>query len=155
MRDEKVSIARQTAVFDGEILCVDGKGRPRFNDLLFRRRDPVFFAFDLLYLKRQRPPLRSTRRPQGRTPPRVLNARTSIQRCSMTDDVSGSGVALYERVCEMDLEGIVAKHKTAPYLTYHAISTWHKIRSVLAMVGHELFDQERHSEPFQAGIVVN
>ena len=48
------SIARQadatTAVFDGEIVCVDGKGRPRFNDLLFRRRDPVFFAFDLLYL---------------------------------------------------------------------------------------------------------
>ena len=48
------SIARQadatTAVFDGEIVCVDGKGRPRFNDLLFRRRDPIFFAFDLLCL---------------------------------------------------------------------------------------------------------
>jgi ATP-dependent DNA ligase len=33
-----------TAVFDGEIVCVDPTGRPRFNDLLFRRRDPVFFA---------------------------------------------------------------------------------------------------------------
>ena len=49
------SIARElgdatTAVFDGEIVCVDAKGRPRFNDLLFRRRDPVFFTFDLLYL---------------------------------------------------------------------------------------------------------
>ncbi len=39
-----------TAVFDCEIVCVDTNGRPRFNDLLFRRRDPVFFAFDLLYL---------------------------------------------------------------------------------------------------------
>src|SRR3979411_993409 len=49
------SIARETgdattAVFDGEIVCVDAKGRPRFNDLLFGRRDPVFFAVDLLYL---------------------------------------------------------------------------------------------------------
>jgi len=50
----------------------------------------------------------------------------------------------------MDLEGIVAKHKTAPYLSYHAISTWYKIKnpSYSQMVGrHELFEQERHSEP--------
>ena len=37
-------------ILDGEITCVDAKGRPRFNDLLFRRREPCFFAFDLLYL---------------------------------------------------------------------------------------------------------
>jgi len=37
-------------ILDGEITCVDTKGRPRFNDLLFRRREPCFFAFDLLYL---------------------------------------------------------------------------------------------------------
>ena len=28
-----------------------------------------------------------------------------------------------------DLEGIVAKHATAPYLSYHAISTWYKIKN--------------------------
>jgi ATP-dependent DNA ligase len=38
--------------------------------------------------------------------------------------VSGSGVTLFDRVCEMDLEGIVAKQATSPYLSYHAISTW-------------------------------
>jgi bifunctional non-homologous end joining protein LigD len=35
-------------VLDGEIVVVDRKGKPRFNDLLFHRRPPCFFAFDLL-----------------------------------------------------------------------------------------------------------
>src|SRR5947199_9682828 len=38
------------AVLDGEIACVDQYGRSVFNDLLFRRRECVFFAFDLLFL---------------------------------------------------------------------------------------------------------
>src|SRR5439155_26980094 len=38
------------AVLDGEIACVDQYGRSVFNDLLFRRRECVFFAFDLLSL---------------------------------------------------------------------------------------------------------
>jgi bifunctional non-homologous end joining protein LigD len=37
-------------VLDGEIACIDSKGRPRFNDFFFRRREPCFCAFDLLYL---------------------------------------------------------------------------------------------------------
>jgi ATP-dependent DNA ligase len=39
----------QRAVLDGEIVCLDRKGRPQFEDLLFRRGVPCFFAFDLLY----------------------------------------------------------------------------------------------------------
>jgi hypothetical protein len=48
--------------------------------------------------------------------------RSSTSALQYADDVSGSGVALYQRVCEMDLEGIVAGR-------------------------HELFEQERHREP--------
>src|SRR5437667_10093630 len=40
----------ENAVVDGEIACVDETGRSVFNDLLFRRRECVFFAFDLLFL---------------------------------------------------------------------------------------------------------
>ena len=40
----------ESAVLDGEITCVDDAGRPVFRDLLFRRRQCVFIAFDLLYL---------------------------------------------------------------------------------------------------------
>ena len=35
-------------VLDGEIVCLDRRGRPQFNDLLFHRGEPCFFAFDLL-----------------------------------------------------------------------------------------------------------
>jgi hypothetical protein len=40
----------ESAVLDGEIACVDELGRPVFRDLLFRRRQCVFIAFDLLFL---------------------------------------------------------------------------------------------------------
>jgi len=35
-------------VFDGEIVALDEHGRPRFNDLLFGRREPSYVAFDVL-----------------------------------------------------------------------------------------------------------
>jgi ATP-dependent DNA ligase len=60
------------------------------------------------------------------------------------------GAALYSRVCELDLEGIVTKHKDSPYLSENTISTWHKIRNprYSQMIGRdELFERERHSEP--------
>ena len=80
---------------------------------LARRRDPVFFAFDLLYLngKDLRYDQLSDRKSALR---QVLNSQTSTSALQYADDVSGSGVALYQRVCEMDLEGIVAKHASDP-----------------------------------------
>src|SRR5262249_53987986 len=45
----------ESAVVDGEIACVDDAGRPVFRDLLFRRRQCVFIAFDLLYLNGEDP----------------------------------------------------------------------------------------------------
>jgi len=66
------------------------------------------------------------------------------------DHVDAAGVALFERVCNLDLEGIVAKHKYAPYVSDRERSTWFKIRnsSYSQMVGREeLFERERGSEP--------
>ena len=45
------------------------------------------------------------------------------------DHVEAEGTALYRRVCDLDLEGIVAKHKGAPYLSKSTISTWYTIRN--------------------------
>jgi len=59
-------------------------------------------------------------------------------------------MALLQRVCELDLEGIVAKQKFGPYVTDREHSTWFKIlnRGYSQMQGREeLFDRERHSEP--------
>ena len=46
---DALSALPQDIILDGEIACVDTKGQPCLNDLLFRRREPCLFAFDLLY----------------------------------------------------------------------------------------------------------
>ena len=38
------------AILDGEIACLDSCGKPQFYDLLRRRGDPIFYAFDVLWL---------------------------------------------------------------------------------------------------------
>jgi len=38
----------KSAVIDGEIVCLDRKGNSQFKNLLFRRGEPRFYAFDLL-----------------------------------------------------------------------------------------------------------
>src|SRR6059058_3123188 len=43
------SLPNARAVIDGEICCLDRRGRPQFKNLMFRRGNPpCFFAFDLL-----------------------------------------------------------------------------------------------------------
>jgi bifunctional non-homologous end joining protein LigD len=42
------AVMPRNVVMDGEIVCLDDKGRCQFNDLLFRRGEPCFVAFDLL-----------------------------------------------------------------------------------------------------------
>ena len=67
------------------------------------------------------------------------------------DHIERSGVALFERVCKLDLEGIVTKYKFGPYgADRNALSTWYKIRNrgYSQMVGREkLFERDRHKEP--------
>jgi bifunctional non-homologous end joining protein LigD len=50
--DLRLSIASELphdgqTVLDGEIVCLDKRGRPQFRDLLFYRAEPFFCAFDL------------------------------------------------------------------------------------------------------------
>src|SRR5438477_8917018 len=40
-------LSAQSAVLDGEIVCLDDQGRSQFNELLFGRGEPRFYAFDL------------------------------------------------------------------------------------------------------------
>jgi len=82
---------------------------------------------------------------------RRLLAQTSPPfRLRYAEHIDGSGTALFERICELDLEGIVAKQKSAPYVTERERITWFKIlnRKYSQKDGREeLFERERHSEP--------
>jgi hypothetical protein len=42
-------LCARSAVLDGEIVCLDRHGKTQFKDLLFRRGEPRFYAFDLLW----------------------------------------------------------------------------------------------------------
>ena len=77
---------------------------------------------------------------------RVL-PKASASRMLYADHVERHGMALFQRVCEMDLEGIVAKHSFGPYSEE---ITWFKIknRHYSQMEGREeLFERERDKEP--------
>jgi bifunctional non-homologous end joining protein LigD len=135
-------------VLDGEIVCLDKRGRPQFNDLLFHRGEPCFFAFDLLMSDGK--DLRAERLTDRKHELRRLLSKVSESRMQYVEHVEQYGTTLFQRVCEMDLERIVAKHSFGNYVTERERTTWFKIknRSYSQMEGREkLFERERHKEP--------
>jgi bifunctional non-homologous end joining protein LigD len=133
-------------VVDGEIVCLDKKGKPQFRDLLFHRGEPCFIAFDLLASdKRDLRSEKLTDRKQELR--RVLSRFPGVR---YADHVERYGTALFQRVYEIDLEGIVAKHAFGVYVTEQEKTTWFKIRNrdYSQLQGREeLFERERHKEP--------
>jgi bifunctional non-homologous end joining protein LigD len=138
----------EKTVLDGEIVCLNKKGKPQFRDLLFHRGEPCFFAFDVLMsegkdLRRER---LTDRKHELR---RLLSRRPESARLRYADHIERYGTALYERVCKLDMEGIVAKHAFGSY-SVEQPTTWIKIKNpgYSQMQGREeLFNRERHSEP--------
>jgi bifunctional non-homologous end joining protein LigD len=136
-------------VLDGEIVCLDRRGRPQFKNLLFHRGTPSFLAFDLLMLRGKdcRAERLIDRKQELR---RLLNLVSANSRLKYVDHVDASGTALFQRVCELDLEGIVAKQKFGPYVVECESSTWVKIlnRGYSQKQGREeLFERDRRKEP--------
>jgi len=116
----------ENAVIDGEIACFDAEGRSNFNDLIYRRGDPYFFAFDLLWLNgRDLRDMPLTERKQKLreivpgAPSRIL----------YSDHLETRGTQLYHFAAEYDLEGIVAKWKFGSYLPNSNATTWIKIKN--------------------------
>ena len=112
-------------VLDGEIVCLDRKGKPQFKNLIFHRGNPpCFFALDLLVCDGK--DLRTERLQDRKQELRRLLARACAP-LKYTEYIEGCGTALFQRVCELDLEGVVAKQKFGPYVTEREQSTWFKI----------------------------
>ena len=143
------SLPNVRAVIDGEICTLDRRGRPQFKNLLFRRGNPpCFFAFDLLTCDGK--DLRTERLLDRKQELRRLLTRSPDSPLKYTEYIDGCGTVLFQRVCELDLEGIVAKQRFGPYVTDREHSTWFKIlnRGYSQMQGREeLFERDRHSEP--------
>jgi bifunctional non-homologous end joining protein LigD len=141
------SLPNARAVIDGEICSLDRRGRPQFKNLLFRRGSPpCFFGFDC-----DGRDLRTERLIDRKQELRRLLAKTSaVSPLRYVEHVEASGTSFFQRICELDLEGIVARHKSSPYVTEREHSTWFKIlnREYSQKQGREeLFEREHHREP--------
>ena len=123
----------ENAVLDGEIACVDEAGRSVFNDLLFRRRECVFFAFDLLFLNGE--DLRALPLIERKARLKKL-LRRKRSRVLYVDHIEARGRQFFEKVCELDLEGIVAKGKQSQYRATEKPSPhWVKIKNPKVLAG--------------------
>jgi bifunctional non-homologous end joining protein LigD len=111
----------KNAILDGELVCLDNDGRSIFLDLRRRSRDACFYAFDLLWLDGQ--DLRGLTFLERKSRLRQLvRGRTGFL---YAEHVPIKGTDLYRAICREDLEGIVAKHKLAPYTTSPPV--WFKV----------------------------
>jgi bifunctional non-homologous end joining protein LigD len=143
---------------DGEIVCLDPNGNPQFRDLLFRRAEPLFYAFDILWDEHaktddEQENQRFRNGEDLRYLPlidRKLRLHALVpkrgERLLYCDHINVDGDGLFRLACEHDLEGIAAKRKCDPYLLAHA--QWLKIRNhdYSQWVGREeLFELERGS----------
>jgi bifunctional non-homologous end joining protein LigD len=103
----------KNAILDGEIVCLDQDGRSQFLQLMRRRKtvDVAFYGFDLLWLDhtdlRQLPLLDRKQRLQ-----KLLKGFPGLL---YAEHIPNEGVNLFKAICHKDLEGIVCKHKAAPY----------------------------------------
>jgi bifunctional non-homologous end joining protein LigD len=131
------------AILDGEICCLDSQGRSQFNELLYRRGEPVLYCFDLLWLNgedlRQLPLIERKKRLHH------LIAKSRRQRIVYAQHVAKHGMALYREICERDLEGVVAKRKDS---VYSATGQWLKILTIRSTAADT--KNSRHSRNGQA-----
>jgi len=103
----------RNAILDGEIICLDAKGVSRFNRLLSRKAEPIFYAFDLLWLDGE--DLRRLPLIVRKDRLRQLLRRSGNGSILYAQHVEGRGKEFFNEICRCGLEGIVAKRKMGVY----------------------------------------
>ncbi len=118
------------AILDGEIVCLDEDGRSLFNSLLFRKRTPIFAAFDLLWVNgedlRELPLTERKKRLR-----RVIPQRDPHQHPHLlhVDFIWEKGTELFQLACAKDLEGVVGKWSKGSYQGDGRSTSWVKIKN--------------------------
>jgi bifunctional non-homologous end joining protein LigD len=97
---------------DGEIVALDGEGRPAFYDLMNRQCQPVYYAFDILWLNGR--DLRELSLLERKKILRKVIPRKSNS-VGCVSYVDNDGLKLFELVKKSDLEGLVVKKKDGKY----------------------------------------
>jgi bifunctional non-homologous end joining protein LigD len=132
----------QNAIIDGEVVCLDAKGKSVFQDMRRRKANAILYCFDLLWLNNE--DLRNLPLVERKLRLRQL-VRTSRNRSLLyASHMESQGVRLFKAICEQDCEGIVGKYKRGTYTDKPA--SWVKVLnpSYSQMRGREaMFDRFR------------
>jgi bifunctional non-homologous end joining protein LigD len=108
-----LALGFEQAILDGEILCLDSRGRPDFNALMRRSGEVFYFMFDVLYLNGL--DIRSLPLLERKETLRQM-LRGSKGRLRYNEHYDAQAAAkLAARVKSQDLEGMIAKLRAAPY----------------------------------------
>jgi bifunctional non-homologous end joining protein LigD len=134
------SVKARSAILDGEIVALDEQGRPSFSLMqqrtgvgeggrrIRRTRDDIpvaYYVFDLLYLDGHN--LMDAKLEQRKNLLAAILAQSDTVHYS--DHYIGNGKALFEAATLRELEGIVAKRRSSPYVQKRS-SDWLKIKIV-------------------------
>lgn len=144
-----------SAAIDGELVAVDKTGVSRFGLLQKAAGNPSvhlrYYAFDLLSLDgkdlKSEPLLERKAQLES-----VLKGASKLIHYS--DHIEGSGQAVIEKACALDLEGVVSKKGTAPYRSGRGTS-WIKSKCI----GNDEFviggyrKSERRGRPFASLLI--
>jgi bifunctional non-homologous end joining protein LigD len=120
---EALSELPYDAVIDGEVVVFDDEGKPSFDRLQrYREGDPIaYYVFDLLWLEGYS--LMKISLLHRRKMLEKIISGSGIKLSDCFDD----GIALFNHVKDLDLEGIVAKEKSSIYEPGKRVKTWYKI----------------------------
>jgi DNA ligase D-like protein (predicted ligase) len=127
-----------SALFDGEIVCLDADGKPEFAKVIHRmqqkaegaieraraRHPAACYLFDCLYLD-GRPIINE---PLARRRDWLEDAVRKDSPYRVSEAVE-EGAPFFEAVTQMGLEGIMAKHRASTYLPGKRSETWLKIKA--------------------------
>jgi len=103
----------QSAILDGEIVCLDKNGVSQFYQLLAGKGEPIYYAFDLLWLDGEdlrNQPLIERKKRLAR-----LVKSSGCKRLLYAQHIEREGKRFFAEICSRDLEGIVAKRRMSIY----------------------------------------
>jgi bifunctional non-homologous end joining protein LigD len=121
---EALSGLKYNCILDGELVVLNKEGKPDFDALQrYRKGDTiVYYVFDLLWLEGYSL-MKLSLLHRRRMLEKILSGNQLVKLSASFDD----GIALYNQVKGMDLEGIVAKQKNSSYKSGKRVNSWLKI----------------------------
>lgn len=145
-------------VIDGEIVVLQ-KGKPTFEGMLRREQahtihkvaaaakswPATYVVFDLLYERYGSVMSRPCSERRDRL--RQIIRKLDVPCVAMSEGVVGTGIAYFEQAVKMELEGILAKRLSSPYLPGQRTDHWIKCKRrqemICAVIGYQLSDDQK------------